>query len=726
MTVRGQESVAPEAVKVELERIVTSAAFADSPRIAAFLRYVVEARLAGEDDRIQEYGIGLAVFERPESFDPRIDSIVRVEARRLREKLARHYETAEASGPVRIELPRRGYKPRFVEAAEVPEPSTPAFELPSWTPWAIAAVAVAALAGRWLWPEGSPPQSHGERIVFSVEPPPGMDHVPGYKGGGTVVSPDGRRIAFVAGVPGGDQALYVRELDDPAPRRVEGSEGARWPFWSPDSRRVGFGASGFVKTADLDAGLVVSLCLESFYFGGAWGGKDGDTIVFGERFQGLYRVAASGGEAEPLTQLREGEVGHGWPEFLPDGRRFLFVARSNELAPSSIPLADRGVRVDFSIELGRLNDGSRRKVAEADSQAVITVRSGEPRLLFVRDDTLFERAVDPETMNLSGPLLAVTGDISRSSVGFGKHDFSAAREGVLTFRRGFYFGRSEIAWYDRAGRRLEQAAPPDQYHFMSLSPDGRMIAAAIASEDENVDVWTIDLERGVRQRRTRHPALDRVPTWSPDSSTILFNSLRTGPKTSPKEAISYMYTVPRGGGEVTHFPMRAPGVREGGWPSDWKRGRVVYSLDQHLYWGRPGAQGEPLLQEEFYTINGRLSPDGRLIAFLSNESGDDEIWLAPVRQMDNRVQVSNAGGNYPLWRGDGRELFYLAPDGVLMAVNVDPSTNRLVSRPRELFQMNLPFSAAPTIYRYAVAADGQRFLCQNLLDRPAPVVVVDR
>ena len=178
MTVRGDESLPPEAVRAELKRIVASPAFADSPRIAAFLTYVVEARLAGEDDRIQEYGIGLAVFERPESFDPRTDSIVRVEARRLRDKLARYYETAEASGPVRIELLRRGYTPRFVGVSKDPsppdrEPRKP--PAPSRLPWWIAALAVAALTGSWLVPKTAPPDSLSEPIAFTLPPP----HRPG-------------------------------------------------------------------------------------------------------------------------------------------------------------------------------------------------------------------------------------------------------------------------------------------------------------------------------------------------------------------------------------------------------------------------------------------------------------------------------------------------------------------------------------------------------------------
>ena len=324
MTVRGDESLPPEAVRAELERVVASPPFADSPRIAAFLTYVVEARLAGEDDRIQEYGIGLAVFERPESFDPRTDSIVRVEARRLRDKLARYYETAEAPGPVRIELPRRGYKPRFVAATKestAPDRESPKPPAPSRLPWWIAGIAVAALAVSWLVPRSPSPDAQPGPIAFTLPPPEGMHHVPVYLGGGAVVSPDGRWIAFVAGVAGGEQELFLRQIGDPEPKRIEGSVGARWPFWSPDSQNVGFGTDDEIKTVGVGGGPVVVVGEATQYFGGAWGGVNGDVIVFGERRAGLRRLPASGGVAEPLTALSGSDLGHCWPEFLPDGER---------------------------------------------------------------------------------------------------------------------------------------------------------------------------------------------------------------------------------------------------------------------------------------------------------------------------------------------------------------------------------------------------------------------
>lgn len=707
MTVRGPSTPPPEAVRAELERILDSPLFADSPRMAGFLTYVVEAKLAGDEDRIQEYAIGLAVFERPESFDPRTDSIVRVEARRLRDRLARFYETDSTVGSVRIELPRRGYVPKFVSGAEpTAQEGTAKRTVGSVAPWAVAAAF--ALFSGWVL-VGRAPESPTDRvrtIEFLIPPPDDAGFVPVGVGGGAVVSPDGRRIAFVAGVAEGERRLYVRDLDDAAPRALEGTERAKWPFWSPDSAALGFEAGDRLRTVEVESGLIVNLADAPDYAGGAWGGPNGDVVLFGSLFGPIRKVTASG-QVEDVTQLQPEEYGHRWPEFLPGGERFLFVKR---LPPFP----------EVQLALGSLDAGEVNVVATTHSQALYTERSNGS-ILFARDGTLFEQGFNLGRGRLRGEPRPLVEKVNRSSVLHGKYDFSASRSGVLSYRqREAYLGLSELLWYDRAGRVLDRAAERDHYFYFSLSPDERTIAVTM-SIDGNVDLWTLDLQRGVRQRRTRHPALDRTPIWSPDGETILFNSSRNG---------GQLHTVPRDGGSLADFPAPRPGDDQfGGWPSDWSRPDQVLFASRGLrfnkgvlYGIRPGSKARILLEGDFAVLNAKRSVDD-LVAFASDESGRREIWLAPLADMDRRIQVSNIGGNYPLWRGDGRELYYIAPDGLLMAVEV--GRDMTVSAPKMLFQLNLPFSPAPTIYRYAVSKDGQRFLCQNLTEQPSPAVRID-
>ena len=212
----------------------------------------------------------------------------------------------------------------------------------------------------------------------------------------------------------------------------------------------------------------------------------------------------------------------------------------------------------MELRLANLSGSNARPVAKTGSQAIYAKRAGADRLLFVRDDTLFEQDFDLGSAMLSGSAIPIQEKINRSSVRFGKYDFSAARSGVLSYRRReANFGLSELAWYDRNGRRLSQAAPPDRYYYMSLSPNGETVAATLSDESGNVDVWTIDLERGVRQRRTRHPGYDRTPIWSPDGATILFNSERAEVQSDSK-----MYVISRDGGAVGHFPVIPPASRK--------------------------------------------------------------------------------------------------------------------------------------------------------------------
>jgi Tol biopolymer transport system component len=521
------------------------------------------------------------------------------------------------------------------------------------------------------------------------------------------VSPDGRRLAFVAAPPGGHPALWLRAFDTMQPQMLAGTEDASYPFWSPDSRFIGFFAQGKLKKVDITGGTPQGLCdMAGDPRGGAWS-REG-VIVFGPTTSsGLFQVTAAGGVPAPLTSLGEGESGHRWPSFLPDGRHFVFFIRARE---------QRGVY------LGSL-----------DSQATTRLLSGDARfnaiyappgyLLTVHNGALLAHPFDEKSMQIVGDPVRVADQVAGSSTQLAS--FSASANGVLAYSSGLTT-LSRLEWFDRQGKALGAATEVGDYVNFRLSPDDRRVAVSRADPQTNTsELWLLELARGVLTRFTFDAANDTAPVWSPDGKRVFFRSDRAGG--------NYPFEKPSTGAEPER---QVSSGFEAVFPTDWSPdGKfIVYhtgssktaSYDVMVLPRSGGAGPEPFAQSTFIEIDGHFSPDQRWLAYASDESGRMEVYVQPFPRSGSRWQVSTGGGSEPHWRRDGKELFYLAPDRKIMAVTVRAASTFESDAPRPLFQTRAPFPG--TIYRmnYDVTGDGTRFLVNTLVEgaSSSPIYVV--
>jgi Tol biopolymer transport system component len=559
---------------------------------------------------------------------------------------------------------------------------------------ALAVALVAAVAGLLLWrstPSGPTP------------PPARFDvALPGHLGfdwpDWPNVSPDGRYLVFTARHQGIRQ-LWMRSLDG-AVQPLSGTEGATYPFWSPDSRTVAFFAGGKLKRVDVTGGPVATLA-DAFSVGrGSWASG---TILFVPRQNGpIHAVPEGGGATRAVTTLdaTNGEAGHQFPRLLPDGRRFLFTAAGRQPG----------------VYLASLDAAEVRPVLRS-----YTATSFVPPgfLLFNRQRTLMAQAFDASTGELRGAPVEIAEPVAGAA-------FSASDNGTLVFRPG---GGSphQLVWIGRDGRRMTSVGEPAHYQQVVLSPSGRRAAAQrVDTDDGNADLWVVDLETGITSRMTTHPAMDGDPAWAPDERSLVFTTYRSGPgsawlwdfvtgRESPFFDIARSGTArptaPATAGPTALAPARIP---EGIAVDDWTRdGRylVVRTFGQALYLvPTAGDRAAQLMADTPYVEDqSQVSPDGRWIAFNSDESGRWEVYVARFPDVTDRRQVSSAGGVQPRWRRDSRELYYLSLDGAVMAAAVqDSQRDSLIAAPRALFQTTM--SPSPNVPQYDVTADGERFL----------------
>jgi Tol biopolymer transport system component len=560
---------------------------------------------------------------------------------------------------------------------------------PTWRralPWGLAAglaVACVALAFR------SAPEP--DLIRLDLAPPRGARL---WGLGGRIrpaVSPDGRMLAFSAWDAEGRSKLYIRPFDAAEARTLTGTDGGTFPFWSPDSRFIGFFADGQLKKVEAGGGAPMSLCDAPSGRGGSWSPQG--IIVFSPDFTApLHRVAAEGGEPSPVTELDSSgkDDSHRFPHFLPGGRRFLYLAR-----------ASGEVGEGHAVRVGSL-DGDQGKLL-LHSSAAATYASGH--LLYVRDGTLHARPLELKRLELTGeetPL--VQGVRLDSAPGFAA--FSASPTGVLAYLSGERQTRSTLEWHDRAGTNIGTLGDPADYLGVHLSPDGTRAGTDIADSHQVPDLWIYDISRDLRTRFTFDPRWDLAATWSPDGRDLVFSSARKG------HLDLYRKTVEGSGepellfasereklamdispdGKLLAFQQLGPDANEDLW--------VLPLLGD----GEP----RPFLATKFDETSGVFSPDGRWMAYVSNESERREVYVAAFPGGEQKRQVSTEGGVKPRWRRDGRELFYQGLDGRLMAVEVEVLAERLViGEPERLFLMTPEVSPAPT---YSPMPDGQRFL----------------
>jgi len=556
-------------------------------------------------------------------------------------------------------------------------------------PWAVATIAIAA-AATWALLGGRSGPATVPALKLAVLPPSGT-----VSSGPIDISPDGRRIAFTATGTDGQRRLYVRDLDDLEPKALPGTEGAEAPFFSPDGRSLGFFAEKKLKRVDLAGGPARELAEAPDHRGGSWGSQN--LIVFAPEGGGrIFRVPASGGDATPVTTLDPGtqETSHRWPRFLPDGRRFLFMSRKPS-PPGRL-----------AIEVASLDGGPRTRLVESSTGGVVA----RGRLYFVRETTLLAQAFDSRTLAVSGEPVPVAEDVWRNLNTDGLTAFSVAEDGTLAYRGGGLVER-QPTWLDRQGRTLGTVGPPGILGSIDLSPDDRRVLAEIVDMARDTSaLFVLDAATGMTMRVTFGAGNQTSGLYSPDGRQIAFSWDAQGPFDLFRQEVG-------AAGEPT--PLLVSGVWK--YPESWSPDGRFLSFTQSEpgqprdIWILPmtgGAKPFPIAQTPAEESGSAFSPDGRFLAYVSDESGRPEVLVRTFPASTTKWQVSTGGGASPVWRGDGKELFYLTPDSTLVAVPIaatagalEPGTARPLFRNRDL-PMATGTGGAP----YAATVDGQRFL----------------
>ena len=531
------------------------------------------------------------------------------------------------------------------------------------------------------------------------------------------LAPNGHTVAaagFSASAKAGDLWLY--EVGSQQPRELADTEEASFPFWSPDGKSLGFFADGKLKRLEIAGGPVQVICDAPTGRGGAWN-KDG-VILFtpsGHLSGGLYRVSAAGGRA---TRVTAPDASHGvnsnrWPIFLPDGKHFLYLAANLS-----------GQTDSDALYAGSLDSTEARFITRATGNPAYAAPG---YLLFSREKTLYAQKFDAGKLALSGeavPLLRSVSYLPRIA----HNDYAASNGDVLVAQPASGVSLSRLVWRDRKGEESGIAGGPDVYANVMLAPNGKAVAFdKTDQENQNTDLWTFDLQRGSLKRLTFDPAIDAEPVWSPDGKRILFASSRAG--------VMRLYIKNADGGEDEKLLALDASDRADQYPTSWSPDgkHFLYERDTEAIrlWVAelPDLKTWPLVKDAETTRNGEFSPDGKWVAYNSNETGKWEIYVTSFPDLHGKWQVSNNGGIQPRWRGDGKELFYLAPDGKLMATPVTTAGDHFDSgTPVPLFQASARQAIATSErVSYDVTQDGQRFLIntqmENLETKPLMVVL---
>ncbi|MEO8368830.1 MAG: winged helix-turn-helix domain-containing protein [Candidatus Solibacter sp.] len=543
---------------------------------------------------------------------------------------------------------------------------------------AAASVGIIAAAGFALRPAPVPIDS----AAFSVPMPEGTRLPMGAFMPQAALSPDGLTLAFVSR-QGGSTAIWLRPIGSETSQKLQGAEGASLPFWSPDGKEIGFFAGRKLKKIARGGGVARVLCDAEFQGGASWG--RGGTILFSNDGP-VLAVPDQGGTPREVLKLDKahGEVRQGWPQFLPDGKRFLYFS-ANSAAK------------DFAIYLASLDGETPRMLFRNPTRAVF---SPPNYLLFVRGEALWAQRWDLSKGRKYGEPVSIVPDVNAFWMGLSA--FNVSESGGLVYRSGVS-GGTQLAVYSRGGKPMGRAGPAGDYAQMTLSPDEKMAALQVrlASGPAPNRIWLLRLDTNVLTQFDFGKLTNSDPVWSPDSRQIAFARFdQDGAQTD-----LMVWTL----GEQTPRTLFTDGRSNK--PDDWSPdGRfLLCRKDDLLSFTLPLLEGaKPVATGDTSSKKDQmhLSPDGKLVAYGSLALERPEIFVARFPEMTGAVQVSDQGGIQPIWRGDGRELFYIGQDNQLMSVEIKPGKPFEASAPRPLFRLAGDFVGWGS--QYGVSADGQR------------------
>ena len=664
-----------------------------------------QARGQTVDERADIWAMGVTIFEmlsgtRPFTGETVSDTLAAV----LRADLDFEALHEETPPPVRRILRRcleRDPKRRLRDAGEVRfavEEATEAEENPapglssaprSTVPLFLLAILIlgALLAGAggtaWLMPT---PRPEGAVVRAALPPPEGSRYfLTTRQPGPAALSPDGKKMAFVALDAERDVLIWVRSLADDTATPLAGTDGASYPFWSPDGRFIGFFADRKLKRVPAAGGAVLILSDAPFGKGGSWN-QNGE-ILFAPTYNGeIHVVDADGGTSIPVTHFQPDSTlnSHRFPWFFPDGHRFLYLARGDE-----------GQEATSQIRVGNLDGNDEATLLKSGGQAQLAAG----HLLYMNDRVLMARRFDPTNLTFTGEPAALAMDVTIIG-GAARAVFSAADDGNLIYMRGDERGAQKIGWFDRGGRPLGGLDDQATLQEVAISPDGKSVATTI-----NRHLWVLDSQRGTRRRVTFTDKLSLGPVWMPDGKALIYRS-------RGEKAMDIYMKAADGSGDATLLVAsdrdKAPThVHPAG---DLLLYRNVQLDGNFTLFTLPlTGDGEPSawLSGPYKVEEGRFSPDGRWVAYRSDETGTDEIFLTSFPDKTIKLQVSTTGGVAPRWNSDGTELFFLSPRDAVWSVTVQASPDRIQTGvPERLFDLTVP-----AYENYDVAGD--RFLVET-------------
>ena len=593
----------------------------------------------------------------------------------------------------------------------VPAPVSSRRKMREKVAWAVAGLALVAagILGTMTLRPGAAKWA----VMTHLLPPAGADFsLEGQQGAGLALSPDGRKVVFVGAEKQEGRALWVRPLDALAARRLAGTEGASYPFWSPDGKYVGFFANGKLKKVEETGGAPLTVCDAPNARGGTW--NSAGVILFTPNIaEGIYRVSESGGMPERITSPKSAnEFSHRWPEFLPGGKYFLYTS-GNPLGPTS---EERGIYA------ASLEGKTQKKILPEGSNA----QYAGGYLYYVREGTLLAQRFDPGSLKVEGDAVAVAPQVIFEAP-LVRGVFSVSGNTLIYAQAVAH--QASVVWVDRTGKEHGRISATGGVNSLRLAPDGDRVAMDISNSNGR-GIWTGSFSHGGSLSRltfSQNEIQHGVPIWSPDGKKIAYESWLNA-----RFDIRERNADGSGGEEVLVEAGNEALVLK--FPSDWSRDGKYLIFENFYGMGSANMmvmelQGErkvyPALPDEKSSQRGRLSPDGKWLAYVSLETGRPEVYVTTFPKAGGKWQVSTEGGDYPAWKADGKELYYvsLVPVYSMTATEVKPKgTGMEFGAPRKLFRMNLQRTAWHLV---DVSADGQKFVYVDAGERTnEPLVLV--